>query len=174
MKLKYGFMVAVLVVVAPQAFAGGIVGTYKVLPAGFTGINENIPVCDLQENTTEKIDLSTGQLSMNLYIGDEIPGEGPWSLMFQATIGDVITRPTPDIVKLGYTTDDRQIASYDVASEEFKFVEYLYDMTLTDAQGLASGFFKSIVLRSAADGGVSYTKTYSDGEVYRCQLVPAQ
>jgi hypothetical protein len=129
--------------------------------------------CDLQQDTVEEIDASASSLAMRLLI-PENPEQSRFALMFSAQTGDRINRPTPEIVALGYTTVDRQVAGYNSDESEFRFSEYLYDRTVSDSEGLAHGFYKSLILKREPDGGISYTKTYSDGEVYRCELAPAQ
>lgn len=151
---------------------GGFLG-HGAMAGSLSGLY-NVASCEgnvLQVGTTEKIEASSAAFSQSLDMEGQVgTGDSRYSPVLTAAIGDVIRRPTPDIVKLGYTTVDRQITAYNASGDMLVFNEYVYDMSLTDDQGLAAGPYKTVVFKTY-DQGITYDLKFSDGEKYRCVLV---
>jgi hypothetical protein len=160
MNIKW--MILTLLVSGTSAFASGFSGKYQVLPN---------PHCDLQENTTVKIEATTQTLTLSTFLGTQ-DAANPYSLVFSATVGDHIIRPNQFDISHGYTTTDRQISSYTANATELNFSEYDYDMSLSDAQGESTGFTRSVEIQQAEIGQVFYAVSYANGEVHQCRLVP--
>jgi hypothetical protein len=142
---------------------GSIAGDYTVTNTQACGGTFNFN----NDPTTIVADSST--VSISQYI-DDVTGD---SVFFTGPVGDVITRPTQDLIDAGYTTVERTIGTYSADNSVFTYTEYLYDMSLTDAEGLATGLFETLVL-TADKGNVTYRLTYSDGEHYTCDFVAAK
>ena len=155
MNLKIATLI--LTLLGTNAFASTLAGSYKV---------ESSRACNLQQDTIERILLADREFTQDLFVREE----NRYAPIFSAQIGDEIQRPTPDLQKKGYHSVDRRITTYDQASDEIKFTEYIYDMSMSDDDGLKTVPYKTISFK-ATDKGINYMLHFSDDETYHCTLI---
>ncbi len=122
--------------------------------------------CDLQVNSTEVVVADQSKLTINLVTNYAQNGS---TMVFSALNSDNINRPDPRFAALGAQTV-RVISGYSNDGSEFYSSEYRYDSHLSDGTGTAKGLYMTLQLK-ADNYGVQYTKTYSNGEVYQCNLI---